>query len=261
MELNSYVSFEQFAKMLGKTWQGVTEWYKAGYFSATVQEVKGHSVRMISKEYADRVRVVWDLSCPPIEAARMIGIPERGGSLRGLIEKEIVKTINPLGKDLGPTRVLLSSIPVAREYMAGSKERLRELRRAKAAEMLKKRWAKRRRRGTRRLMTLKEAAKALGKNVEGDYGIRALIANFTLRTFSLDNEVFVYISQVKVLKKRIEAKKGVSDKYKRGEFKYKQFTPPRRTRLVVSEKGPTELDPDEPQELGVGGGDERSDDE
>lgn len=260
MELTSYVSFEQFAKMLGKTWQGVAEWYKAGYFSATVQEVKGHPVRMISKEYADKVKMAWDLSCPPIKAARMIGIPERGGSLKGLIEKEIVKTINPLGKDLGPTRVLLSSIPVAREYMAGSKERLRKLRQTKAAEMLEKRWAKRRRRGTRRLMTLEEAAKALGKNVEGEFGVRALVENFTLRTFSIDNEVFVYISQVEVLKKRMEAKRG-QGKYKRGEFKYKQFTPPRRTRLVVSEKDPAELDPDEPQELGVGGGDEHSDDE
>lgn len=258
MQPTSHVSFEQFAKMLGKTWQGVAEWYKAGYLPVTIQKIGGHDVRVVSKEYADGVKVEWDLSCPPIEASRKIGIPERGGSLRGLIEKKIVKTINPLGNGLGPTRVLLSSIPVAQGYMAGSEERLRKLRRAKAAEMSKKRWAKRRLLvGTRRLMSLKKAAKVLGKKMED---VKALAENFTLRTFNAGGEVLVYASSVEAFKRRAETKKEPA-KYQRAKFQYRQFSPPSRVRRAVSEGDSIESDPDEPQELGVGRGDGRHYDE
>ncbi|MFZ2621308.1 MAG: hypothetical protein WAX37_02285 [Minisyncoccia bacterium] len=103
-------------------------WDEAGYLPAVVRKVNGRHVKMVPQVYAERVKADWDRSCPPIEATSLIGIPKRSGNLSHLIEKGVVKTLNPFGKGRGLSRVLLSSIPAAQKYVAGSAERMRRLR-------------------------------------------------------------------------------------------------------------------------------------
>ena len=112
-----YFDFKEFAEALGlKNLQRVYHWEKHGYIKVVV--VGG--IKMIKQDRARKFLEDWERSCSPREAAHLIGVNPRSGSMANLIRLKVVRTI----KVHGQNRILRSSIEPAKKYVAGKEERI-----------------------------------------------------------------------------------------------------------------------------------------
>lgn len=109
-----YFLLTEFSRKMGVDISSVYKWAKTDNFF-TVWMVGGQ--RMIKRNDAYKLIKDWKRSYTPTEAAKKIGI--RQGTIGGYIQSGIVEVIKPFGFN----RVLKSSIPEAKTYAEGTKER------------------------------------------------------------------------------------------------------------------------------------------
>ncbi len=100
-------------------------WEKLGCLDVHI--VNG--VKSVRKDLADEITKLWKESCTPSEAARELGIKERGGGINNLIKNNVLVRVFPFGDKtlIGQGRVALSSIPQAKRYVAETEERMRRI--------------------------------------------------------------------------------------------------------------------------------------
>lgn len=123
--MDSYMSFKDlFSRLKLDNIQMIYRWENSGCINTVIVD----GVKVIPMEEALHIIDTWEKSCTPIEAAKIIGLPDRGGTLRRYIEKGVIETVNPFGKKCpkGRTRIVLSSIVKGRIYLNKKTERLKE---------------------------------------------------------------------------------------------------------------------------------------
>ncbi len=123
--MDEYVTFRALSVMLGFTRvYRIYDWDARGCLPTVLVD----GGKCVPVEFANKLADLWSKSCTPIEAAKALGIGPRGGSIGHLMEREVLKTIEPFGENFkGYARVMIESIPTAKRYIDEQDARKREL--------------------------------------------------------------------------------------------------------------------------------------